>query len=254
MDNPSILDSWVLERFIIGLRHKRTFSVVNKFGEFVDAIIPRQGRYPFPLNCFKKVGNPDRLSVEITDDEGILSVIYNTDGVILNCDMLADPPVDIETVGEMFTEIAHIAIPMTEGKNKVDRLGVIFVFSAVSSENSAKEIFSQHLKMDLKGTPDDVTIRFALKNPSTGALYMPDKKADYKNVIVQLMSERVQDEMDSTGNELKLPTGLKLTIDYQNYFIPVRTFKDIGIHSHISEAKEYISKHLKDKFEFEAAF
>jgi hypothetical protein len=62
-------EDWILERLVFGIRHKRTFQVTDKLGEFVDKIIPLQGLYPFPEKSFTKVARPNNLSVEVTDAE-----------------------------------------------------------------------------------------------------------------------------------------------------------------------------------------
>lgn len=235
-------DNWQMERIVFGLRHKRTFQVTDKFGEFTDKILPLQGRYPFPEKCFTKVGQPDRLSVEVRDDERTLSVTYNVDGIVLNCDMLAEPLIEKDTVLEMFREVAEIGMPLTEGKNRVDRLGVLFNYSIGSFDNSAQLIFSNMLKTELKGKPDDIIIKFALKLPAAGAVYDPDKKADYKNVFVEALSFRKPKEEDS--DKANLPSVMKLSIDYQHYFDPVRTYKDVDIAAHFSAAQDYISESI----------
>ncbi len=242
-------DIWELERVVIGLRHKRTFQATNKISEFLDKVIPLQGNYPFPEKSFTMIGHPDSLSVDIRDEEGTLSVIYGTDGLTLNCDMSAEPQIDISTVEDMFTELSKIAIPLTEGKNKIDRVGVVFQYRIASFENSAKEIYSKVLKVDMKGTPDNVVIRFALKNPTSDAIYQPDKKADYRNAFVEIISAR--EPMKELGEELSFPTVIKLAADYQYYYMPLRTFADININYHVAEAQSYIEDSIKAKFNFE---
>jgi hypothetical protein len=242
-------DTWELERVVIGLRHKRTFQATNKISDFLDSVIPLQGNYPFPEKSFTVVGHPDNLSVDIRDDEGTLSVIYGTDGLTLNCDMSAEPRIDISTVEDMFMELSKIAIPLTEGKNKIDRMGVVFQYRISAFENSAKEIFSKVLKVNMKGTPDNVVIRFALKNPTSDAIYKPDKKADYRNAFVEMISTReVRKESDE---ELSFPTVIKLATDYQYYYVPLRTFADIKINAHVAEAQSYIENNIRANFNFE---
>lgn len=248
-------DIWSLERFIIGLRHKRTFSASDKFGEFLDKVIPLQGTYPFPEKCFTKLGKPDNLSVEIRDAEGTLSAIYGTDGLTLNCDMAAEPPIDVSTVEEMFIALVNIAVPLTEGKNNIDRMGAVFQYAITPFENSAKEIFSKSLKVNMQGTPDNIMLRFALKNPTSDAIFCPDKKADYRNVFVEMTSERAEriegeEKEAEKGDGLSFPTVIKLAVDYQYYYIPVRSFKAINIKSHISEAQKYINETVKTTFDF----
>lgn len=238
-------ENWKLERIVFGIRHKRTFQVTDKFGEFVDKIVPLQGHNPFPNKCFTKVGRPDRLSIEVRDAERTLSVIYNADGIVLDCDMLAEPPLTIDTVLNMFKEVSELAIPLTEGKNKIDRLGILFNYSVSSFENSAKEIFSKVLNINTKGTPDEISMRFALKLPVSDVIYQPDKKTDYKNVFIGIATERTSTEDDDDENVLRFPTLIRVSIDYQRYYEPPRTFKDINMSEHLSGAQEYISESVR---------
>jgi len=243
-------DNWLFDKLTLGIRHKRTFAVTDKIGEFADLIIPLQGISPFPEKCFSKIGHPDKYSVELMDDERTLSVIYNTDGLVLTCDMLAEPPLDSKTVLEMFSEISQRAIPLTEGKNKIDRLGAVLQYSLSPFSNSAKTLLSHILNpsINFKGIPDEFYFKFALKNPSSEAVYHPGQKADYKNAFIRLVSSREkEDEEEETE---AFPNNIKLAIDYQWYFEPLHTFKPTNINSLFLEAKHYVDNIVEPHFNF----
>jgi hypothetical protein len=233
-------DLWTMEKLIFGIRHNKTFSVADIFGEIADRLIPLQGSGSFPVDCFAKIVRvKDSLSYILRDEENTLSVHFGVEGIVLECDMQAEPPIDSKTVFEMFHEITNTVIPLSEGKNKINRLGVIHKYSLSSFSNAAQELFSTILNIDIKGTPDDINIRCALKNPTSEAIFDPTKKVDYNNVILQLSSTREDEETPS------LPDRITVAVDYQIYYNPVRPFKDVDITTHFSEAQDYITNTIK---------
>jgi hypothetical protein len=45
----------------------------------------------------------------------------------------------------------------------------------------------------LKGIPDNLSLRLALKNPTKEAIINPEEKKDYKNVIIQINSDKSEE-------------------------------------------------------------
>ncbi|MDP2217498.1 MAG: hypothetical protein Q8J68_09450 [Methanolobus sp.] len=209
-------------------------------GEIVDLVIPLQGFGHFPSDCFSKVlRNVDALTIEMKDEEDTMSLKCGVDGVILECDMQAEPLIPQDAVCGMFDEVAQKVVSMTEAKSKINRLGVVFKYTISPFGNSAQELFTNLLKMDLKGTPDNIHIRMALKNPAKDALYHPDKKADYQNAIIEVSSEREDDK------KAGFPTKMHVSVDYQMYYEPTRTLGDIDIRAHFNSAGSYIESSVK---------
>lgn len=241
-------DAWTPDKVIWGIRHVRTFSVSDIFGDIIDKIVPLQGYGSYPTDCFAKIARSANTIV-IQDKENTLSINCGIDGVIMECDMQAEPKIPTNTLKEMFNEIVNYVLPLSEGKNKINRLGLVHIYDISPFDNSAKRLVSDILNIDLKGTPDDVFIRFALKNPAAEAIYEPDKKADYKNVIIEISSQKEKEE------DIGSPSRIRLSIDYQLYFTPVRTLNDVDISEHLSNAESYINDIIKkSKLNIQSSF
>lgn len=236
-------DTWTLERLVFGLRHLRTFSVSGKLGEIVDKIVPLQGYGHFPSDCFSMVLRPaDALSIELKDEEDTMMLRCGVDGVTLDCDMMADPPISKDAVCVIFDEVAQKVVSMTEAKNKINRLGVIFRYSISPFGNSAETLFKNLLNIDLKGIADNINIRMALKNPVKDSLYHPDQKSDYQNAIIEISSARDDEK------KIGFPIKINVSVDYQMYYEPTRTLKDIEIKKHLKDADSYIGSAVKKIF------
>ena len=231
---------WHSEKIIVGIKHKRLFRVSDLLGEIVDKLAPLQGYGPFPGNCFELITRPDNTSVVLHDKENTISVNCNIDGVILTCDMEAEPKVTIDDIKEMFLQIVNMVLPITRGSESIDRIGTVSQFIFKDYKNAAETIYKNLLNLDLKGAPDNLSLRFALKKPTTDAIVDPEEKKDYKNVIIQVNSYRSSEE-----GEPKPPDRIKLIVDYQIYYEPERTFKDVLLENHFNETIEYWDMYLK---------
>ena len=129
---------------------------------------------------------------------------------------------------------------MHEGQNKINRIGLIHNYRMAPYKNSAKEILSRILKIDMKGTPDTAHFKIAMKHPSSDAVVNPAKKSDYKNTILTITSEKTEEESYNP------PDSINMSIDYQRYYEPVRTLKDVSFSKHLTEAQDYIRKNIKE--------
>lgn len=104
---------WHSDKIIVGIRHKRLFRVSDLLGEIVDKLVPLQGYGPFPGKCFEQIKRPNSMSIILNDKEDTISVNCNIEGVILTCDMEAEPKVTIDDIKEMFLQIVNIVLPIT---------------------------------------------------------------------------------------------------------------------------------------------
>lgn len=230
---------WHSEKIIVGIRHKRLFKVSDITGDIIDKIVPLQGYGPFPDQCFSIVERPDITSIILKDKEETISTNLNIDGVILTCDMDAEPKLSIQDIEKMFLQIINIALPITGGSESVNRIGIINQYIFSNFQNAAGVIFKKLLNIDLRGIPDNVGLQFALKNPSIEAIAAPEKKGDYKNVIIQVKSER------SNEKQKEPPDIIRLSVDYQIYYDPPRVLKNSLIENHFKETIDYWDTHLK---------
>lgn len=230
---------WHSEKIIVGIRHKRLFRVSDLLGEIVDKLAPLQGYGPFPGKCFEQFTRPDNMSIVIHDKEDTVSVNCNIDGVILTCDMDAEPKLTIDNIKEMFLQIVNIVLLMTGGSESINRIGIINQFIFPDHKNAAEDICTNLLHLDLKGIPDNLNLKLALKNPAMEAIINPEEKKDYKNVIIQVYSDK------SKEGELKPPDIIRLSADYQIYYEPQRILKNTLIEQHFNETIEYWDAHLK---------
>lgn len=243
--------NWDFKKLILGIRHDRTFYISDIQGNIIDRVISLQGEDPFPAECFAQITRPDYKAMILNDFEGIFSLNINIDGIIFEVDMTTEPPITVNIVEEMFSRLVNVVLPFTSAKEKIGRLGALFEYHLSKYENSAKAIYSKLLNLDIQGVPDNVNIKAAFKNISPEAIKDPKVKADFKNVILNISSIRETKEMDEErrGHEIGSPALIKLSIDYQDYYSPVRNLKDVNIKRHVSSAEDYINK-LRGKILF----
>ena len=243
---------WQLQKFIIGIRHQRTFMISDIHGDIVDRVIALSKQNPFPKDGFTKISRPDISAIILTNNDENISVNCNIDGIILTADMSGYSPHSTDKIQQMFIRIVNEIVPLTQAGDKVNRVGVVYEFHIPQFTNSAKAAFSQFMQVSLQGTPDTVLMRVSLKNPIQESLIRPDKINDYQNVILTISSEREkegeEDEVEDAGEEEKkerIPTILKITADCQIYYVPQRHIKHINIDGHLSNAKSFIESTIK---------
>ena len=206
-------------------------------------------KHVFSKDQFKRVSRPDVTTLILVDDEEILSLNYNIDGLIITADLSKDCSLTVEKVQEMYIYIANAIMPLTDAKDKIMRLGTVYEFEIPDFTDSAATVFSKFMKLPLTGYPDETLMRLSLKHPSMGAVIDPAKKADYNNVILTISSEREKDkaEKGDEDEEVKQMTStiLKVIVDYQQYYIPQKSHRDINMKGHFAQAKSYIHDHIK---------
>ncbi|OPY76120.1 MAG: hypothetical protein A4E64_01671 [Syntrophorhabdus sp. PtaU1.Bin058] len=235
---------WELQKFIVGIRHERIFMVTDIQGAMADHIVALSKKIQVPMGGLKWITRPDFLSVIISDKTEKISVNCNADGIVIQADIFEDSSITIDAIQELFIRSAHLVLPLTEAKNRINRLGVVYEFYVRDFTNSAKTIFSQFTKVNLSGIPDNMLIRMSLKNPAEDSLIQPNQINDYKNVILAISSEREKgvdpEEVEEEKEKEKVPTILKISVDYQSYYIPPRDLKNVNISKHLSDAKLYV--------------
>jgi hypothetical protein len=234
--------SWKLERLAIGIRTVKTFEMADKMGLMVDKLIPLQGTGPFPENCFTQYAKGRDYGVQLKDKNGTQLVTLNVDGVLVDCDMTAEPVIKDEIVRDMFKETLENTVMLTEAKNKVDRIGVVQIYTLKVDENSAKKIFHDTLQLDLSGVSDNIKITFALKRAAEDSIYFPGQIKDFHNTIVEISSRGDDDN--------KFPDTIQVSIDYQAYFKPEYTMEDVKIDEHFDKAKKVAIELLNEKLKY----
>lgn len=242
--------NWQLKKYVIGLRHERIFYMSDIHGAIMDAILQLRKTVPFSKRFFSHMTRPDVSKIILSDKDEYLSLTSSIDGTVIQADVSEDSPVNVKEVEEIFIHVINAVLPMTEAKNRINRLGAINEFHISGFKNSANSIFSQLMKVDLQGIHDNMLMRISLKNPSMEAIQKPDKTSDYKNVILNISSEREKDDFEDEESEEepkeKIPTILKVSSDYQAYYIPPRTLKHIDISKHLAEARSYNERNIQN--------
>ncbi len=246
-------NTWTLKRFHMGLRHQRTFHISDVQGQMVDAVISMRGKGPIPYSCFSQIQRPDMLTVTMSDPEGLLLLIITSDGVIIQTNLHESNPIPLDQIAEIFMTVMGTIVPMTDAKDKVNRIGVVHEYELDGLDNSAKTLLSDYVKFDITGVADSVFIRFALKNPSESAIMKLGKKGDYKTILFTLSSARVKEDIEETDKEEQEepdanqnpPSIITASIDYQLYYVPQVSLRSINIKGLISDSDAYI-KRLKE--------
>lgn len=228
---------WHSEKIIVGIRHKKLFKFINNSGIIIDEILPLQGSGPFPEKCFNRLSwRADNMGFRLHDEFETIILECHTEGIIFSCDMDAEPLISLDEIQEIVLTIAIKVLPITDGIKLINRIGIVNEFLIKSFKNSANTAFSKICKFNsIPGIPDNFYTRVAFKNPLQIG-YIKGSVNDYKNVILQIVSNKTDEEKESP------PDSLRINIDYQIYFSPERNFSDEIFKKHFDDFKKFCEK------------
>jgi hypothetical protein len=94
-----------------------------------DAVLGLQGEEPFPKRCFKKIGWPNPLTVNLHNVDETLAVDCSVDGVVLTAN-LKELGWSREKAKAGFLRLAEV-IKLYKGNKTVNRIGCLTNYIAV---------------------------------------------------------------------------------------------------------------------------
>jgi hypothetical protein len=231
---------------IFGIRHKRLFNIMGFNGKIIDDIVadyPEQNDNPF---SFSKIGwKPNHIGVLLSNKTGNLTLDIDIDGIVLTYHFLESDKMTIEGLTTHFKDISTKVLKNSESYKYINRIGIMNYYSIETTSNAAKVLEEKYLGNKLNGSPDNFILSFAKKDPTATTLVRSDT-LDYSNVIVTIGSERqIIEEPES-------PKIINITIDYQIYFNPDRTFEKTLFDNHYKSFMEFLGyEKTIDFFELE---
>jgi len=215
-DNPTSI--------VFGVRHKKRFGFLDNAGEILDTVIELQeaGELPFPQGVmFEEIGW-QKLSAQMKDNRGTVSVEFNPDGLVLTVDPTRSR-LTRESAKRLLLALARQVLPMTGGDDRVERVGTVesYRFDHDASGDAAVAAITNLAPL---GNAADVAIRLSFRSATEEGLVRRDVQ-DWRNTIIQVWNR---------PNEVAEPdlNHLHVGIDYQSYFVPARQYAPNLVEEH----------------------
>lgn len=234
-----------LSRFLIGIRHTRTFRMQNVSGRIIDDIVKL---YP---KDFKKVA-PSSLNNEIAlgDTDNSIIAKVNIDDMIIDSKKMYDwekkhyIEIDKLKIIRMTKECIPVITKNLCLDRDYSRIGMIFEFripefAEIISGNFGKFIYDKFIQFNQNNESSEASLRFVYKLAVPGGMSAKGLK-DYRNVIVMLTQSK---GIDEDGVE---KSCLFVSIDIQRIFDPSQ--KTIDVEEHFQFANDYLKTVILPEF------
>jgi hypothetical protein len=223
------------QRIVYGLRHRRLFNFMDIAGKVIDTLVRLQGQGNVPEDAFAIVGwDAGHSAFRLKDDENTLFVECDIEGIVLTCDMTAEPVLQPIQVKSMFCEVVEAVMSITRAET-VNRLGIVHehqikTLGAAPAESLVASL-TNFKDIGIKGDADSLHLRVAFKNRTLQGMVRPDT-SDYRNTIYTLGSVKA-----IKGSEEKPDafSGVILTIDHQVYFEPDNRYDSELVDTHYDD-------------------
>lgn len=207
-----------ITEILIGIRHKRNFTVLDKFGEIVDEIVdnPSSG---FPKGYFDSVST-EGFTKSITNENTKNYIKFTQFDLIYSYSFDNSKNLQAE-YKNFFNRFNNYIVPSIIEKYNIrdfSRIGIVYTFKFIDKrdyEKSLKNVANSNFK-------NINSIRFSEKDiTETGRLYKETN--DYINKLYSL----------SVDNDIAV-----FSYDYQYYFNPLKSiFKQCAIEKIIEKSQ-----------------
>lgn len=225
---------WPLYKVVFGIRHRRTFAFSATSGRIIDALASRTPpKSADPFSLVQLSWAPDRMAFRMSNKEGNYYLDCNIDGFVLTYHFMENDVSSEQIIRTQFISILNSSLHITEAKDYVNRIGVMNYYSIDAKDNSAKVLFQNLLKLDIRGMPDTFLLRFGLKDVTAEGL-VDSTRGDYSNVIFSISSDKIERE------SLTPPNLIDFQVDYQIYFEPERKYASQNIDLHFTNFLAFI--------------
>lgn len=234
-----------LSRFLIGIRHTRTFRMQNESGRIMDDLIKL---FPKEFTGVKVAqGNTE---VVLSDADNALTARINIDDIIIEGRKLYD--IEKKSYSEInklkIINTAKGCLPSVSKRLELDkdyqRVGMIFEFRIpefIGIQNGAfgKFIYDNFITFHQEGEGSEASLRFVYKVPIRKGMIVSDLK-DFRNVIVMMHQAR---GIDEDGKEKNC---LLVSVDIQRLLDPA--LKTVDVDEHYSFATDHLQKVILPAF------
>lgn len=234
-----------LSKFLIGIRHKRTFRIKNLSGQLIDKLVD------IHTDKFTMV-NESRSGEEflLSNDKDYLNVRINRDDIIFEhkkiCDF-DDPPYVEVNKKELLDITKNCITPVKEIlalRRDFYRIGMIFEFrlpkwDAIKDENFGQFICENFVNFNADGENNDASVRFVYKKEAPGGGVIRQLK-DFRNIIIRL------DKSFGLNEKGKEEKCLFISVDIQHIFDPARD--NVSIDEHYDFAYNHLTTQILPRF------
>jgi hypothetical protein len=231
---PPMESSLLMKSLALGVRYEPQYRVRDYMGTLIDAIL-HAASSPFSPTVFPYTeANPIGQDLFNPETENTLKV--NQSDTVLEFNL---GTTDLQTVSNLGKDFqTYVLEPLHKicGVSRIARYGVLVRFNEKSTSGLQRPTV-RYKDPDLP-VPKDFGVRFSHRLP-TNEGYFRKNVSDYRNVIYSLF--------ESAAGQISL------SLDYQEYFIPMLeasewsshpfpSFVDEGIHYHRTTFTKWIGK------------
>lgn len=221
MDNEKLK----MNEILIGIRHKRNFTILDKFGEIVDELVdnPENG---FPKGYFDSV-SVDGFTKTIIGKNTKNYIKFTQFDLVYSCklDASADSQEEVKKFWDRFNNYIVPSIIEKYNIRDFSRIGIVY-----SHEFIDKKDYEKSLKNVINGSFENInSIRFSEKDTTEKGRFYKDTN-DYINKLYSL----------SVDNDIAT-----FSYDYQYYFNPLKSiFKQCTIDKIIQKSQQELQSDI----------
>jgi hypothetical protein len=209
--------SWTPVEIAYGIRHNRLFGFLGRAGDAIDTVLALQGTGNIPHKCFTRVGWPEPVTAMVIDDDENYRLTFNIDGIVLVV-KLSEVQLTVANVRDMFTDIVNAALRITSPGRKINRIGIVEIYDFMRMGRPGEVAANTLTRLANLGEPTDFSFRAAFRKSSGAA------EGDWWNTILQVAVVKKEEDAESADT-------LRVSIDYQHYFVPDVVFSaDLARH------------------------
>jgi len=223
---------WDPTSVTFGVRHERIFGFLGRAGDILDATRRAEGGRVVPSKLFSKVQWPNQITARMLNNDESLTVDFSIEGVVLNAD-LEKMGWSRQRTNDLFVELVRIALDISGGATSINRIGIVdnYVFDHDAPGRVAAGAITTLHRV---GDPADFTFRASFKTAAD--VLRPDSE-DWLNTIIQVGASKKTEASERLDS-------LRVSIDYQIYFVPERPYSRGLVSDHHERFRRHV-EHLQ---------
>ena len=212
---------WTPTEIAYGIRHSRLFGFLGRAGDAIDAVLALQGTGNIPRKCFTKVGWPEPVTAMLIDEDENYRLTFNIDGIVLVV-KLSEVQLTVAQARDMFIDVVNAGLRLTSPSRKINRIGIVETYDFPRVHRPGEIAASALTRLGDIGEPTDFMFRSAFRR-SPGP-----PGSDWQNTILQVAAVKTDEDADEADT-------LRVSIDYQHYFVPEVVFTNELARHHYSD-------------------
>jgi len=220
---------WNPSSVTFGIRHERIFGFLGRAGDILDAVRRAEGGKVVPSKLFSKIQWPNQITARMLNNDASVTADFSVEGVVLNAD-LEKMRWSRQRANDLFLELTKIALDISGGAASVNRIGIVdnYVFDHDAPGRVATGAITTLQRV---GDPTDFTFRASFKTPAD---IRPDSE-DWLNTIIQIGASKKTEDSER-------PDSLRVSIDYQIYFVPERPYSRGLVSEHHDRFRDHVEQ------------